>query len=146
MRLLLQRVKEGSVWIEGKLYSSINKGLLIFFGAKMGDNRENLPLLAQKVVNMRIFSDADDKMNLSINEVEGEILVVSQFTLYGDTTSRRPSFTGCAKPDDAKLLYEGFVLELKKLVKRVETGFFAAKMEVHLINDGPVTFMLDFDH
>jgi D-aminoacyl-tRNA deacylase len=144
VRLLIQRIKEASVFIDNKCFSSIKNGLLVFFAAKVGDTIEHVPSLAQKLINLRIFRDHEDKMNLSIQDVGGEILVVSQFTLYGDTSSgRRPSFILSAKGEDAIVLYDAFVSELKKQIPKVETGVFGAKMEVHLINDGPVTFSMD---
>lgn len=144
MKLVLQRVKQASVTINNKLYSEINKGILILIGIEKGDNEAAVQKLAQKVSKLRIFADDNDKMNLSILDVKGEILVVSQFTLAGDCKKgTRPSFDKSAPPNEANRLYEMFIDELKELSLPVKTGVFAAMMDVCLINDGPVTFILE---
>lgn len=144
MKALIQRVKDASVTIEGDLYSKIGRGILIFLGVEKSDEIENADKLAQKVLNLRIFEDENDKMNLSVSDVKGEILVVSQFTLCGDCKKgTRPSFDNAAKPDKAVKLYEDFVNFLKLSGLIVQTGKFRAMMDVSLINDGPVTFMVE---
>jgi len=144
MRIVIQRVKEASVEVNKKEVGKINKGLLVFFGAKKEDTEEQISWLVTKIINLRIFSDVNGKMNLSLKDIQGEILVVSQFTLYADCTmGRRPSFIKAAEPAYAEKLYERFIKEMKKEIAKVETGIFAAKMEVKLINDGPVTFIID---
>lgn len=145
MRALIQRVASGKVTINNKLKSVIGKGYVILLGVKEGDSEKEADLLAEKLVNLRVMSDENDKMNKSIIDVGGDILVVSQFTLYADTTTgRRPSFLSAAKPDVAERLYDHFVHQLKELgVKSVQTGQFGAYMSVKLVNDGPVTIMLD---
>ncbi len=144
MKALIQRVKDASVTIEGDLYSKIGRGILIFLGVEKSDEIENADKLAQKVLNLRIFEDENDKMNLSVSDVNGEILVVSQFTLCGDCKKgTRPSFDNAAKPDKAVKLYEDFVNFLKLSGLIVQTGKFRAMMDVSLVNDGPVTFMIE---
>ena len=146
MRALLQRVKESSVSIGGNLYSKIGKGLLILLGVAQNDTPEAATYLAQRCANLRIFEDAEAKMNLSVKDAGGEALVVSQFTLYGDTRKgNRPSFTDAAPPALAELLYEEFIrhLRLELGAARVSTGVFRAMMDVQLINDGPVTVMIE---
>lgn len=144
MKALIQRVKTASVTIDGELYSKIGKGLLILLGVEKGDEKENADKLSQKIANLRIFEDENDKMNLSVKDVEGEILVVSQFTLCGDCKKgTRPSFDKAAPPDKANSLYEYFVANLKAEGFNVPTGKFGAMMDVALVNDGPVTFMVE---
>ena len=143
MKIVLQRVKEASVKIKGDIYSEINKGFLILIGIEKGDNKEIIERYADKVIKLRIFPDKNDKMNLSIKDVNGSILVVSQFTLAGDCQKgTRPSFDKSAPPDEAKKLYEHFISLIKDYNVPVKTGVFGAMMEVGLINDGPVTFIL----
>ena len=144
MRALIQRVKRASVTIGGELYSKIDKGLLVFLGVEKEDTVENCEKLSQKVLNLRIFEDENDKMNLSVNDVKGEILVVSQFTLCGDCKKgTRPSFDKAAHPDIAVKLYEDFVGKIRASGLKTETGKFRAMMDVELVNDGPVTFMVE---
>lgn len=144
MKALIQRVKSASVTIDGELYSKIGKGLLVFLGVEKEDTVENCEKLSQKVLNLRIFEDENDKMNLSVNDVKGEILVVSQFTLCGDCKKgTRPSFDKAAHPDIAVKLYEDFVEKIRASGLKTETGKFRAMMDVELINDGPVTFMVE---
>lgn len=148
MRTLLQRVTSGKVTIKNEIVGEIGKGYVLFLGIKEGDSEKEADLLAEKIVNLRVMSDENDKMNLSIKDADGEILVVSQFTLYADTTEgRRPSFINAAKPEIAEKLYLYFIDKLKKLgIKNVQTGEFGAYMSVEIVNDGPVTIMLDSDN
>lgn len=144
MKALIQRVKKASVTIENEMYSEIGSGLLIFLGVTKTDTFENSEKLAQKIVNLRVFEDENEKMNFSIKDVGGEILVVSQFTLCGDCKKgTRPSFDEAAHPDKAVELYEDFVKKLLSFGLSVKTGKFRAMMDVSLINDGPVTFMIE---
>ena len=147
MTAVIQRVKEARVFIDGDLYSKISKGLLILLGVCKGDSPENSKALARKFVDLRVFSDENDKMNLSVRDIEGEILIISQFTLCSDKgkSGNRPSFTNAELPEKACLLYEDVIDELKSYyaTEKIKTGIFAAAMEVSLINDGPVTILLD---
>lgn len=144
MKALIQRVKRASVTIDTKLYSEIGKGLLVLLGVEKDDKKENGDKLAQKISTLRIFEDENDKMNLSVKDINGEILVVSQFTLCSDCRKgTRPSFDKAAPPEKANELYEDFVNVLKAGGFRVKTGKFRAMMDVELINDGPVTFMVE---
>lgn len=143
MKVLIQRVKKASVTIDGKLFSSINKGILALVGIEKGDSEEQVEKLARKVVNLRIFPDENDKMNLSLIDIKGEMLIVSQFTLCGDCKKgTRPSFDKSAPPEIANMLYEEFIKKVKGYGISAGTGSFGAMMDVELINDGPVTFML----
>lgn len=144
MKVLIQRVKQASVTIDKEIYSSINSGILAFVGIEKGDTLEQVQKLAKKVTALRIFPDENDKMNKSILDINGEMLIVSQFTLCGDCKKgTRPSFDKSAPPDIANELYEKFVQEVNAYGVRIQTGKFAAMMDVALINDGPVTFMLE---
>ncbi|WP_215141964.1 D-aminoacyl-tRNA deacylase [Exiguobacterium qingdaonense] len=144
MRVLLQRVKEASVTVEEEVIGAINTGYLLLVGVTHEDTKEEVNWLADKVVGLRVFEDDQEKMNLSIQDVSGQILSVSQFTLYGDTMKgRRPAFTKAAKPDLAESLYEAFNERLRSNGLIVETGRFGAMMDVTLVNDGPVTLMLE---
>lgn len=144
MRAVVQRVNRASVEVEGNIVGSIGKGILVLLGVEDADTDDDIKYLAEKVCNLRIFDDADGKMNLSVVDVEGELLIVSQFTLYGDCRKgRRPNYMMAAKPDYAEMMYQKFVEECKKYVNKVETGQFQAYMKVLLENDGPVTLLLD---
>ncbi len=146
MRAVIQRVSSASVTIDGKLHSSINRGLLILLGIKSGDGEAETKHLAEKCVGLRIFEDADEKMNLSVKDVNGSVLVVSQFTLYGDARKgNRPSFIEAAPSHIAEPLYEKFVEYLRKLIgtDNVATGVFRAMMDVSLVNSGPVTIIIE---
>ena len=144
MKVLIQRVKKAAVDIEGKNYSSIEKGILALVGIEKGDTLEQVEKLARKIVNLRIFPDENDKMNRSLIDVQGEMLIVSQFTLCGDCKKgTRPSFDKSAPPNAANELYEKFIDFVNSYDIKTSTGKFAAMMEVSLINDGPVTFMLE---
>lgn len=144
MRAVLQRVKSAEVLVDGQVAGKIGKGLLVFLGVGKGDGEEDLSFLASKIPDLRIFEDDSEKFNLSLKEIGGEILVVSQFTLYADCRKgRRPSFTTAEEPSRARDLYERFVRKLQEQNLRVQTGQFQARMEVRLVNDGPVTILLE---
>jgi len=145
MRIVIQRVKSSSVQIDGKIHSSIQDGLMILLGIEQNDGKEDVEWLINKVVQLRIFNDDKGVMNLSINEIEGEILLVSQFTLHASTKKgNRPSYLKAAKPDISIPLYENFIEQLKNVIgDRLKTGIFGADMKVALINDGPVTILMD---
>ncbi len=144
MRAVIQRVKSAQVSVDGRVSGKIGKGLLVLLGLGKGDGESDLSFLTSKIPELRIFEDASGKFNRSLKEVDGEMLVVSQFTLYGDCRKgRRPSFTEAEEPTAAKHLYEQFVSKLRGQGLSVQTGEFQAKMEVHLVNDGPVTLLLD---
>lgn len=144
MRAVLQRVSRASVVIDGETVGAIGRGLLVLLGVAPADTAEEARWLAEKIAGLRVFSDEAGKMNLSVADVGGAVLVVSQFTLYGDCRKgRRPSFIGAAPPEIAVPLYEAFVNALRALGLPVETGRFGAMMQVELSNDGPVTLILD---
>lgn len=144
MRLLIQRVSKASVKVEGKCVGKINKGFLVFLGITHGDTKDNVDYLVNKLYNLRVFEDENEKMNLSIKDINGEILIVSQFTLYADTShGNRPSFINAAKPDEANELYEYFIEKAKQTGLKIEAGIFGADMKVELLNDGPVTILLE---
>jgi D-tyrosyl-tRNA(Tyr) deacylase len=146
MRLLIQRVSQAKVMVSGKTTGQIGNGLLIFLGVGESDTEEICKEMAGKVSRLRIFEDENCKMNLDINQVSGSVLIISQFTLYGDTRKgNRPNFTQAAKPEEAKNLYERFITEIKAIlgINRVFEGVFGAMMQVELINDGPVTIWIE---
>jgi D-tyrosyl-tRNA(Tyr) deacylase len=143
MKLVVQRVTEASVSVEQEIVGSIGQGCLVLLGVGENDTEEIASRLADKLVKLRIFSDENDKTNLSINDVEGEVLVISQFTLYADCKKNRPSFCHAGKPDLAEHLYEYFMDCLRPQVKNVEHGVFGAMMQVSLCNDGPFTVILE---
>ncbi len=145
MRTVIQRVSKASVYIEQKEISSINKGLLILFGIETADNYEDIEWLCKKISDLRIFNDSDGTMNLSVKDISGEILVVSQFTLHALTKKgNRPSYIKAAQPEIAIPIYEEFIKKLgQEINKEIKTGVFGAMMEVSLINDGPVTIIID---
>jgi D-tyrosyl-tRNA(Tyr) deacylase len=144
VRAVIQRVTRVGVRVEARVAGEIGAGLLVLLGVGRTDNPESAAYLAEKIANLRIFSDAAGKMNLSLLDTGGSALVVSQFTLYGDTRGgRRPSFIQAALPEEASRLYEEFVRSMRALGIKVETGVFQAHMQVELVNDGPVTILLD---
>ncbi len=144
MRILVQRVSKASVTIDQKIHSQIGPGLLIFLGIHKEDKEAYASWLAEKCAHLRLFSDAGGKMNLSVQDIQGEILIVSQFTLYGSCLAgRRPEFTQSARGEQAEALYEYFVSQVTKQYPEVQTGVFGADMKVELVNDGPVTFMIE---
>ncbi len=146
MRALIQRVSSARVTVGGETTGAIGPGLLILLGVKAGDEEPAIAYLVEKIVNLRIFSDEQGKLNLSLLDVGGEIMVVSQFTLYADCRKgRRPSFQGAAPPAEGERLYEQFVQALREKGLKVATGRFGAEMQVSLVNDGPVTILLDTD-
>ena len=144
MRVVLQRVSEANVRIDGKVHGKITSGLVLLLGIEQNDNNEDIDWLLNKIVSMRIFPDAEGKMNLSLEEIQGELLIISQFTLHASTKKgNRPSFIKAARPETAIPLYENFIHEAKHKVAKVATGEFGADMKVQLINDGPVTIIID---
>ena len=144
MKILVQKVLNASVTVNKQLVSQINQGFLLFIGVEKGDTQTQADFLAKKIANLRIFEDENNKMNLSIQDVKGEILAVSQFTLAADLSrGNRPGFDGAARPEEAKLLYEYFVAQLQTYNLPVQTGIFQADMKVALTNDGPCTFILE---
>ena len=144
MKLVIQRVKNASVEVDNKIVGEIDKGFLVLIGIKVGDTKEQADYLVKKVCNLRVFTDEKGKMNLSLKDVGGELLVVSQFTLYGDCRKgRRPSFSSAARPEVATKLYEEFIEKARKEGIVTKTGQFGAHMMVDLTNDGPVTILLE---
>ena len=144
MRAVLQRVSRAKVSVDGEVTGEIGTGILVLLGVASDDDERDAAYLIDKIVNLRIFDDESGKMNLSLMDVDGELLVVSQFTLYADTRKgRRPSYINAAAPDKANDLYEHFVREARKHVDRIATGRFQAMMDVELVNDGPVTIILE---
>lgn len=144
MKLVIQRVKHASVEVDNKIVGKIGQGFLVLLGVGPEDTKEIADFLVQKLIKLRVFEDENEKMNLSLKDVKGELLIVSQFTLYADCSSgNRPSFTNAAKPDKANALYEYFIQKCKEENIVVEHGIFAADMQVELLNDGPVTILLE---
>lgn len=144
MRVVIQRVKNASVEIDSKINGKINTGFLVLLGIASTDTKQDVDYLVKKVINLRVFSDENDKMNLALKDINGELLIISQFTLYGNCKDgNRPSFIEAAKPDVSIPLYEYFVAECKKQIPVVETGIFGADMKVSLLNDGPVTIIIE---
>ena len=144
MRAVIQRVSRANVVVNSEIVGEINRGILLLLGITGEDSEKDAVYLLEKTLNLRVFENADGKMNLSLLDIQAELLVVSQFTLYGDVRrGRRPSFTAAAAPEKANRLYEFFVAEARKQINKVETGRFQAMMNVELVNDGPVTILLD---
>lgn len=144
MRAVVQRVHRASVTVNGKVVGQIDKGLLVYLGVGKNDTEKDVDWMCEKIANLRIFEDENGKMNLSLLQIGGELLVISQFTLYGDCRrGRRPSFDEAAPPKMGEELYEMFIEKMRQQVKKVEKGIFGAHMEVESINDGPVTILLD---
>jgi len=144
VRAVIQRVHESSVTVDGRVTGRIGKGLLVLLGVGESDSENDADYLAEKTVGLRCFADEDSKFNLGVRDVGGSVLAVSQFTLFGDCRKgKRPSFTGAARPELAVPLYERYVARVREAGVEVQTGEFGAHMDVHLINDGPVTLMLD---
>lgn len=144
MKFLVQRVKKAQVEVDNKVVGKIDKGFLVLIGITHTDTKEIADFLVKRLVNLRVFEDENEKMNLALNDVEGSLLLVSQFTLYGDCSGgNRPSFTEAAKPEYANELYEYIISECKKKINKVETGVFGAHMDINLLNDGPVTIILE---
>ena len=144
MRAVVQRVSKASVTVQGNITGQIDRGLLVLLGVAQGDTEADADYLAEKIAGLRVFEDADEKMNLSVADIGGAVLAVSQFTLYGDARrGKRPSFDAAARPEQAKALYEYFVRRIRAAGLRCETGVFQAMMDVELINNGPVTVLLD---
>ena len=144
MKIVLQRVSSASVKVDSKIVGRIEHGLLLLIGFSSSDTQESVLPTLEKIVKLRIFSDEEEKMNKSVLDVEGSLLLISQFTLYADTKKgNRPSFIEAARPEQAIPLYEFFIAEMRKRITKVETGIFGADMKVELVNDGPVTIVFD---
>lgn len=144
MKVIIQRVQRASVVIDGQVHGEINKGYLVLLGVGHEDDEKTADRIVKKMINLRIFADENGKTNLSLKDVGGSLLVVSQFTLYADCShGNRPGFTGAAKPDHANALYEYFVSKCQEQIENVQTGSFGADMKVELINDGPFTIILE---
>lgn len=144
MRIVIQRVTNASVKVDGDTVGSIGEGILILLGIADTDTEDDIRYLADKAAGLRIFRDENDKMNLSLLDIGGEVLVISQFTLYGDCRKgRRPSFDKAGKPDFAEMMYEKFLAYMRSIVPKVECGIFGADMKVELLNNGPVTLIID---
>jgi len=144
MKVVIQRVKNASVEVDGNIVGKIEKGFLVLVGIKVGDTKEQADYLVKKVCNLRVFTDENDKMNLSLKDVNGKLLIVSQFTLYGNCNDgNRPSFIEAARPDEAIPLYEYFCDECAQNGIEVQKGIFGADMKVQLLNDGPVTIVIE---
>lgn len=144
MKLVVQRVKKAEVKVDGNIVGKIDKGFLVLIGIKVGDTKEQADYLVKKLCNLRVFSDENDKMNLSIKDIKGKLLIVSQFTLYGDCSQgNRPSFIEAARPEEANPLYEYFCNQCELNDIEVQKGIFGADMKVELINDGPVTIIIE---
>ncbi len=145
MKLVIQRVKHAEVSVDNKIVGKINLGFLVLLGIKNSDTKKDVDYLVKKLIHLRVFNDDNHKMNLPLQSVNGELLIISQFTLYGDCkkSGNRPSFSDAAKPDIAIPLYEYFINECKKQIPVVQTGIFGSDMKVNLLNDGPVTIIMD---
>lgn len=144
MRAVVQRVKKGNVTVDNEVKGEIGEGLAVFIGVGLEDDIKDLEYMTEKIVNLRVFEDQEGKMNYSVKEITGEILVISQFTLFGDCRKgRRPNFTKAKKPDEAEILYDEFCTCLRNTGVEVSTGVFQAMMDVNLVIDGPVTLLLD---
>ena len=144
MRAVIQRVKHASVTVDNQITGEIKQGFLVLLGVTHTDTEKEVEWLAKKITDLRVFNDSEDKMNLGLKDVDGELLIISQFTLYGNCIKgRRPAFIDAAKPDMANELYEKFLKKCKDLVFKTEAGIFGADMKVELLNDGPVTLIID---
>ena len=144
MRAVIQRVKHASVTVDNQITGEIKQGFLVLLGVTHSDTEKEVDWLAKKITDLRVFNDSEDKMNLGLKEVNGELLIISQFTLYGNCVKgRRPAFIDAAKPDMARDLYEKFLKKCKDLGFKTEAGIFGADMKVELLNDGPVTLIID---
>jgi len=144
MRVVVQRVKYASVKVDGEVKGEIKQGLLALIGVKEGDTEKDLDFCVKKLVNLRIFKDSEDKMNLSVQDIDGELLLISQFTLYGECRKgNRPSFILAEEPEKANAMYEKFIEKVKETGLKTEKGVFGADMKVELLNDGPVTIIIE---